>query len=370
MSINRCHVLSGVVAIALSTSAAQAQQLKHFKHKSSLQSTPSLKVPGQFNTIQAAIDAAGHGDTVVVADGVYTGPGNVDLDFGGKVITVRSAHGAAQCVIDCQGTQEDPHRGFNFHSGEGRGSVVDGFTITNGSTPQGAIDDHFNGAGILCTDGSSPTIQNCVLTNNWAGCWGAAISCSFESHPLIKGCAITNNYADDDGGAVFAWAGSSPVIMNTLIADNGALITGGGVTNFSSTTMTIINSTIVNNDAQFISGVFGNNVTIINSIVHGNFGDDEQLSVAADVTFSAIEGGYFGQGNLDTDPMFIDAENGNYHLSIGSPLINAGMTDVEFLGQAVDMDGDPRVSNGAIDIGADEVVIEDTSLDLEPSLDR
>src|SRR5437763_1278627 len=62
----------------------------------------TLTVPAAFPTIQAALNAAASGDTVLVANGVYSGPGNVNLDFNGKAITLRSAGGRDACVIDCQ----------------------------------------------------------------------------------------------------------------------------------------------------------------------------------------------------------------------------------------------------------------------------
>jgi len=77
-----------------------------------------LHVPSQYPTIQAGIGGAVHGDTVLVANGIYTGPGNRDIDFVGKAILVTSRDGPDVTIIDCQGDSLDPHRGFYFHHGE------------------------------------------------------------------------------------------------------------------------------------------------------------------------------------------------------------------------------------------------------------
>jgi hypothetical protein len=89
----------------------------------------TIRVPTDYPTIQAGIDAAAGGDIVIVADGTFVGSGNKDLDFNGKAITVKSENGPENCIIDCQGNG----RGFYFHSGETQSSVLSGFTITNGS---------------------------------------------------------------------------------------------------------------------------------------------------------------------------------------------------------------------------------------------
>lgn len=62
----------------------------------------TLYVPSDWDTIQNGIDQANDGETVMVSDGLYAGYGNVDLDFSGKSITLRSENGAAHTVIDCQ----------------------------------------------------------------------------------------------------------------------------------------------------------------------------------------------------------------------------------------------------------------------------
>ena len=92
-------------------------------------------------TIQAAINATLNGDTVIVENGTYTGPGDIDLDFGGRNITVTSQNGAATTIIDCQGSSSANHRGFYLHSGE-TNAGINGLTIQNGY-------EYGNGGGIL-----------------------------------------------------------------------------------------------------------------------------------------------------------------------------------------------------------------------------
>jgi hypothetical protein len=89
----------------------------------------TIRVPGNYPTIQQAIDVAQTGDTVLVYDGIYTGDGNKNLDFKGKKITVTSLNGPASTIIDCEGSG----RAFYFHSGETPDSVLSGFTIRNGA---------------------------------------------------------------------------------------------------------------------------------------------------------------------------------------------------------------------------------------------
>ena len=173
----------------------------------------TIHVPSDQPTIQAGIDAALEGDTVLVAPGIYTGDGNRDIDLGGKNIVVESSAGPGITIIDCQATPTDQHRGFWFHNGETRQAVVSGFTITGGLVA-GAIFVPYPlgyGAGILC-QGASPTIQNNIIRGNRAGSddlpfplnsgYGGGIFC-LDGQPLIKGNVIAENRAhfsvgDDD----------------------------------------------------------------------------------------------------------------------------------------------------------------------------
>jgi parallel beta-helix repeat protein len=219
---------------ALSTSARGAEMI----------------VPSQYPTIQSAIDAAVNGDTVIVAPGTYTGPGNRDIDFLGKAIAVRSIDPndpniVAATIIDCNGTEAEPHQGFYFHNCEGSNSVLDGFTITNGyvmAFPPGGTDA---GGGIACS-GSSPTINNCRITDNYAhGYGGGGIYC-YESNPTITNCNISGNLS---GGGGILCRDSSPIITNCAITDN----TDTGVC-CSNSSPTIANCTITNNSSSRGSG--------------------------------------------------------------------------------------------------------------------
>ena len=161
----------------------------------SLTAARDLFVPGEYKTIQAGIDAASSGDTVIVADGIYTGEGNRDIDFKGKGITVMSKFGPQNCVIDCQGIDTEPHRGFYLHCGEDANSVIDGFTITGGWA--------YGGGAIKCVE-VSPTIANCIIKSNTAMSRGGGISCSGGS-PTISDCTISSNSArwEGLGGGVY-----------------------------------------------------------------------------------------------------------------------------------------------------------------------
>ncbi|MEN6423899.1 MAG: right-handed parallel beta-helix repeat-containing protein [Phycisphaerales bacterium] len=108
---------------------------------------------GPKRTIQAGIDLANNGDTILVAAGSYPGPGNQDIDFFGRSIILRSSSGKDRTVIDCQGSG----RAFHFHSGEMASTAVIGFTIQNGRA---------DGGGAVRIERSSPRLEACGFPNN------------------------------------------------------------------------------------------------------------------------------------------------------------------------------------------------------------
>ncbi|MHC4742795.1 MAG: choice-of-anchor Q domain-containing protein, partial [Planctomycetota bacterium] len=175
-------------------------------------------VPSEYSTIGGAVDAARDGDTILVDNGVYAGQGNRDINFMGKGLTIRSLNGPANCIIDCNGSEADPHRGFTLVSVEDQASVIEGFTIING------YDDR--GGAILCHS-SNLTISNCIITDNVSSYRGGAIYCQ-AAETVIKDCIISRNSAVTYGGAVASEEGELEMV-NCILAGNYSEEIGGAV---------------------------------------------------------------------------------------------------------------------------------------------
>lgn len=360
-------------------------------------------VPSQYPTIQAAINSARTGDTVIVADGIYTGPGNRDIDFLYKTITVRSENGPQSCIIDCNGTSSGEHRGFIFYWDryEKPTPVLDGITITNGYADEGGgiychhdsiptiinciITDNFAvyGGGIYC-DSSIPTITNCTIGSNRAAD-GGGIYCEDHSYLAIYNCIIRGNVADSNGGGICCCGYSNPKVTSCAFSGNSAS-EGGGIYCYDDSPATITNCTLTANTAvNEGGGIFyydNSEQMLVNCILWLNedstgTGESAQITYdeAPEVTYCCIQDddpndsnipfGGEDNGNIDDDPMFVRDPNdggdgwgvgfdgfGDLHLQNGSSCINAG--DPNSWGGKTDMDDQPRVIDGRIDIGADE----------------
>ncbi len=202
-----------------------------------------------FDAIQEGINAAVNGDTVLVLDGTYTGDGNRDLDFGGKAITVGSASGDPNtCIIDCEGSLQDLHRGFDFHNGEGPASVICGLTITGGYL-HSSHPWEGNGGGVYCYDHSSPTLISCTISGNRVNTDGGGVFCWYYSSPTLIDCTISGNWADRYGGGVSCWRDSNPTLIDCTIHANTAGH-GGGVYCWEDSSATLTNCTITGNRAE------------------------------------------------------------------------------------------------------------------------
>jgi hypothetical protein len=180
-----------------------------------------LSVPGEYPTIQDAIDASSDGDVIIVSDGNYSGEGFYNIDFHGKDIWVISASmNPTQCILDCQMLG----RGVIFDSGESADARLDGFTITNGFMPS-------SGGGIYIGNGS-PTIRNCWIQNCWAEPNGGAVYIgghSVPQSPSFISCKFENSIATDEGGGVYVTDDYTPSFENCDFSQNEAYGNGGGL---------------------------------------------------------------------------------------------------------------------------------------------
>jgi len=175
---------------------------------------------GDFPTIQAAINAANDGDEVVLADGVFLGDGNRDLTYLGKAITIRSeSDDPESCILDCEGSTGNPHRGVRFIVYESRQSVLRGITIRNGWM-EGSDVALYAGGAIYC-EYASPAIEKCIFRDNTARSGGAMIV-YYGSSPLVSDCLFEGNDAYGYvAGGLCVCVGSRPVVTNCIFRGNG-----------------------------------------------------------------------------------------------------------------------------------------------------
>jgi len=224
---------------------------------------------GPKRTIDGAMHTASkyEGDTIILAAGTYTGPGNRDIVFRGKAVTVRSTDPndpavVAATVIDCRGDPNNPHRAFKFHYSEGPDSAVLGLTIKNGFGRGGG------GGGIYCRN-ASPTISKNIIINNTANGDGGGIYCRYAS-PMILDNKIKENAADDDGGGIYCRYSSATIIGN-IITENMCDDNGGAIF-CRSFSPTITNNIIVGNQAEDGGGIWSRDCSsaIMNNTITGN----------------------------------------------------------------------------------------------------
>jgi len=200
----------------------------------------------------------------------------------------------------------------------------------------------------------SPTIKNNVIANNSESGIVCAIAIIGYCKPLIIGNQIADNQnwgfrEENNSGCCGGTGNADALFINNFIFGNGS----GGAYFKDDETPTFINNTIADNHTYGIWGSTRSDAIVINSIVWGQ--DHNLLTGVGNVSYSDIgDGGYAGiNHNTSVNPKFVDAASGDYHLLPNSPVLNAGNNAVANL-PATDIDGDPRIQEGTVDMGADE----------------
>jgi predicted outer membrane repeat protein len=274
----------------------------------------TIHVPADQPTIQAAVDIANPGDVVMLADMTFTGPGNRDVNFLGKAITVQSeSDNPLACIIDCEGNSADPHRGFIFSTGETNVSVLRGVTITNGYDIVSSQVDGKGGA-IYCT--AAPRIENCRFVNCVAsGTWyseglGGAVYCTAAAE--FSDCYFAGNTAYY-GGAVYSHADVS--FNNCRFVDNNGTFAGAIYHSGGSPVFTACD--FENNYAYGSGGALEFRGPVTPFFEHCSFLNNTSEPMAGDTDGGAV------YGDFDTIPTFhycdfIGNESGYYGGAVSS----------------------------------------------------
>jgi hypothetical protein len=237
----------------------------------------TIHVPTDQPTIQAGVNAANEGDTVLVAPGTYTGPGNYDILIDGKGLVVISESGPAVTIIDC----EQNGRGFLIRGPANTDTEISGLTIANGEMDAGA--------GLWLTRASA-TVKFCIFRDCIAEDAGAVLVSGDgeEAVASLVNCTFVGNIATNLGGVILARWGATVDFISCLTYRNKTL-----------------------SGKSLYHPYAGNPITLTCCNEFGNEPGD---------WFYHVSGQYGIDGNIRVDPMFCDAESGDFGLHAESPM--------------------------------------------------
>ena len=254
--------------------------------------------------------------------------------------------------------------------------------------------------GGMYNEESSPTVTHCTFIGNTVSNYGGGGMYNADSSPTVENCTFSGNTVDEGGGGGMFNQGSFATVINCVFSANTSGF-GGGIHNDEDSSSTVTNCTFSGNTGVPGGGMailggssavtnctfFGNYVeglyihnrdldgssTVTNCIFFGNTGIGlhertglstvtnciswgntiYQIAGPANATYCNVQGGFAGEGNIDSDPLFMDAANGDFRLQAGSPCIDAGDNSA-VAGIAADFEGDPRTIRCRVDMGVDE----------------
>ena len=343
-----------IVGGAVDIGAYEFQSPVHYVSLNSTNATPPyISWATAATNIQDAIDASTNGDLVLVTNGVYARGGRpvgsstqTNRVLVTKLLTIQSINGPAATVI--QGYQVP---GVTNGPGAVRclwltnGAVLSGFTLTNGATLGAASTDpkvEQNGGGAYCYN-MGAVLTNCIVSGCSAYVWGGGVIYGTFNKGELYG-----NSANSGGGTYLV------NLNNCLVFSNTASASGGGVVRGK-----LNNCTLVANTAGTGGGVDGSSDGVLNNCVIYNNSASVNPNYTGIYTFHfalndccTVPLATNGVGNFTNAPLFVNLTGGDYHLSPASPCINAGNNS--YVTNTTDLDGNPRIVGGTVDIGAYE----------------
>ena len=305
-----------------------------------------INVPDDFETIQAGINAAEDGDTVLVQPGEYT----ERINFFGRDIVLSSLYLLShnwESVNETSIVSSDNGSIVTFSNGESEDAELVGFTIT--SDPN----DHFRcneGSGIYCNN-ANPTIIACIITNQSATFRGGGIFIDGDCSVTIMDCQFLGNEAGFAGGGAYLGHGAAATFTRCYFYENiswdwesnpgNAIFLGesAATLNFC----TIANSPIERLNSYMAIMLVGSDLNVSNSVIWTGWDmwitsrHDWRVESSCTIRYSDLENGREAIGrqnleliyedNIEDDPLYIDNNGGNHHLSVDSPCIDAGDPD-------------------------------------------
>ena len=386
--IASCVLLLFILLLSTGTRASTFYVSTNGLHKS-----PFANWTDAATNIQPAVDISDNSDTVFVSNGLYVLSSQLVINksiilksMGGPDVTTIDANDEFRCVyVSAPNAEIDGftiQNGFasgDWPSNAGAGVFFDGGGILRNSIVifneaehgggvccfQGGVVTNCevsvnqaleNGGGIYCFQGG--TVEASIIELNDAEGMGAGLYCDITGS--VRNCYVESNMAELDGGGLYFYNGGT--VVNCLIIDNDAWRSGGGV--YCRKGGTVVNCTIVNNAADSS----GNGVrclnggTLINCVIYFNdVVNYVDWGSGMSYSYCCIYPWISGEGNITNDPLFADYSVADFHLAPNSPCLDAGTNLPAIIGEK-DIDGNPRIIDGRVDMGAYELVPEPSSI--------